>query len=49
MQNKNSGNHAAFFADCEDLKHLSNSSDSDNTYDNPDDREAIISISYLMN
>jgi hypothetical protein len=49
VRGEDSGNYAAFFADCENLKHLSNSSDSDNTYNNPDDREATISISYLMN
>jgi hypothetical protein len=48
MRDENSGNYAAFFADCENSEHLSNSSDSDNTYDNPNDREAAISISYLM-
>jgi hypothetical protein len=49
MRGEDSGNYAAFFADYEGLKHLSNSSDSDTTYDNPDEREAAISISYLIN
>jgi hypothetical protein len=49
VRDEDPGNYAAFLADCEDPKHLSNNSNSDNTYDNPDDREAAISINYLMN
>jgi hypothetical protein len=49
MRGKDPGNYAAFLADCESSKHLSNSSNSDNTYDNPNDRETAISISYLIN
>jgi hypothetical protein len=49
MRDEDSGNYAAFFADCEGPKHLSNNSNSDNTYDNSNDREIAISISYLMN
>jgi hypothetical protein len=49
MRGEDPGNYAAFFADCESSKHLSNSSDSDSTYDNPNDREAAISINYLIN
>jgi hypothetical protein len=42
MRGKDLGNYAAFFADCEGLKHLSNNLNNDNTYDNPNDREAAI-------
>jgi hypothetical protein len=49
MRNKDSGNYAAFFADYENPKHLNNNSNSDNTYDNPNDRKAAISINYLIN
>jgi hypothetical protein len=48
MRGENSGNYAAFFADCKGSKHLSNNLDSDSTYDDPNDRKTAISISYLM-
>jgi hypothetical protein len=49
MRGEDSGNYVIFFADCENPEHLSNNSNSDNIYDNPNDRETAISISYLMN